>query len=167
MNQKKTPPNIFNKSMYGVITIIVLASVILARGKKEKNEFLNLNGTIISIEKTFQEFPIRHSGKYRYLIINNYQKVFEIFIGKDPGDFKPELEKIDELKVGDMISIYFDEDPRDTDLRINRLMQFIDKDSAPYYIRGSQDKTFGYILIVVGIVIGILILVLKNRGTIT
>jgi hypothetical protein len=167
MNQKKTPPNIFNKSMYGVITIIILASVILVRGKKEKNEFHNLNGTITAIEKTFQEFPFRHPGKYRYLILDNYQKVFEIFIGKDPGDFKPELEKIDELKVGDMISVYFDEDPSDIDMRINRLIQFIDKDSAPYYIRGSQDKIFGYILIASGIMIGILVFVLKNRGTIT
>lgn len=153
--------------MYGIITIIALASVILARGKKEKDEFYNLNGSITAIEKTYQELPIRHPGKYRYLILDNYQKPFEIFIGKDPGDFKPELEKIDELKVGNKISVYYDEDPSETDMRINRLIQFIDKDSAPYYIRGSHDKIFGYILIALGFMLGILLLVFKNRGTIT
>jgi hypothetical protein len=165
MNLKKSPPNIFNKSLYGVITIIALASVILARGKKEKNEFHCLAGTITAIEKSYQELPIRHQGKYRYLTLDKYQKVFEIFIGKDPGDFKPALEKIDELKIGDNILVYFDEDPSDT--RINRLIQFIDKDSSPYYTRGSHDKMFGYILIATGLMIGILLLVLKDTGKIT
>jgi hypothetical protein len=167
MDNKKAPPNIFSKSIYGVITIIALSSALIMRGNKEKYQFQTLSGTIISIENTFQELPIRHQGKYRYLTLDNYQKVFEIFVGKDPGDFKPELEKIDELKVGDKIDIYFDEYVKDSDLRVNRLLQFIDKDSVPYYIRGSHSQILGYVLIAFGIMLGILLLVLKNRGTIT
>jgi hypothetical protein len=167
MNQNKTPRQVFNKSMYGVITIIALSSFLLTRGKKEKNEFQSLTGQITSIERTYQELPIRNPGKFRYLIIDNYQKAFEIFVGKDPGDFKPELEKIDELKVGDKISVYFEENLRETDLRINRLLQFIDKDSTPYFIRGNQDKVLGFGLLAFGIIMGILLLILKNKGTIT
>lgn len=165
MNLKKETPRIFYNSLFGVITLIALAFVILARGKKEKNEFYSLNGTITAIEKNYQELPIRNHGKYRYLSLDKYQKVFEIFIGKDPGDFKPALEKIDELRVGDNILVYFDEDPSDT--RINRLIQFIDKDTSPYYIRGSHDKTFGYLLIVAALMMGMLLIVFKNQGKIT
>jgi hypothetical protein len=167
MNLKKTPHHIFNKSMYGVITIIALSSFLLARGKKEKTEFSSLSGKITSIERTFQELPNRNPGKFRYLMIDNYQKTFEIFVGKDPGDFKPELEKIDELKVGDNISIYYDENLNETDNRINRLIQFIDKDSTPYFIRGSHDKVLGFGLLASGLIMGMTLLILKNKGTIT
>jgi hypothetical protein len=162
---KKTPHHIFNKSMYGVITIIALSSILLTRGKKEKSEFQNITGKITFIEKAYQELPIRNPGKFRYLMIDNYQKAFEIFIGNDPGDFKPALEKIDELRLGDKISVYFDEDLND--IKINRLVQFIDKDSTPYFIRGSHDKVLGFVLLAFGITIGIILLILKNKGTIT
>ncbi len=153
--------------MYGAITIIALSAFLLVRGKKEKSEFQNITGTIISLEKTFQELPLRDQGKFRYLIIDTYQKAFEIFVGKDPGDFKPEFEKIDNLRVGDKISVYYDENLKYPDARINRHLQFLDKDSSPYFIRGSQDKIFGYGLLAFGIIMGIILLVLKNKGTIT
>jgi hypothetical protein len=166
MSQKNTP-HIFNKSMYGAITIIALSALLLVRGKKEKSEFQSFTGTIISLEKTFQELPLRDQGKFRYLMIDTYQKVFEIFVGKDAGDFKAKLEKIDDLKVGDKVTVYFDEDLKYPDTKINRHLQFLDKDSSPYFIRGSQDKVFGYGLMAFGLIMGIILLVLKNKGSIS
>lgn len=41
------------------------------------------------------------------LKVKGYPKTFELFIGKDFGDFSPEFEKIDDLKLGDKIDVFF------------------------------------------------------------
>ena len=165
LNKKKQYP-IFTKSIIGVIIIIVLGLFILIRGTKEKTEFQNITGRITYLNKTFEELPNRNQGKYRYLSIDSYSKVFELFIGKDFGDFKPKYEKIDDLKIGDNIVVYFDVDLNETDVRLNRLLQFIDKDGQPYFIRGSKDKTGGYFFIIIGILLSGLIIYLKKIGKI-
>lgn len=165
MNIKKQHP-IFTKSLVGVITIIVLGSVILIRGTKGKTEFQTITGRITYLEKTYQELPNRHHGKFRYLAIENYPRTFELFVGKDFGDFKPQFERIDDLRAGDNIVVYFEENSNETDARLNRLIQFIDKDGQPYFVRGSKDKTGGYSIIVIGILLGGLIFYLKKTGRI-
>ncbi len=165
MNTKRQYP-IFKKSIAGIITILILGSIIMIRGTKDKTEFNQLTGRIVFLDKTFEELPLRHIGKFRYLLIDNYSKVFTIFVGKDFGDFKPHLEKIDDLKVGDEIVVYFDEDPKETDNRLNRLIQFIDKDGKPYFMRGCKDKNGGYFFIGLGILLGGLIIYLKKVGKI-
>ena len=74
---------IFNKSLAGVITILLLGSGILFRGTKDKSDFEQITGIIKYLDKKYQEFPNRHQGKYRYLLIDSYPKIFEIFIGKE------------------------------------------------------------------------------------
>ena len=165
MNTKRQYP-VFKKSIVGVITILFLGSMILIRGTKDKIEFHQLTGKIVFLAKTFEELPLRHEDKYRYLLIDNYPKVFTIFVGKDFGDFKPHLEKIDDLKVGDEIVVYFDEDTKETDNRLNRLIQYIDKGGKPYFVRGSKDKNGGYFFIGLGILLGGMIIYLKKKGKI-
>ena len=157
---------IFNKSLAGVITILILGSGILFRGTKDKSDFKQITGIVKYLDKNYQEFPNRHQGKYRYLSLDNYPKTFEIFIGKDPGDFKPKFENIDALRLGDEITVTYDETNRETDPRINRLLQYIDKQDQTFYIRGSRDKVFGYFCIMSGVIIGIWIVYLKRKGTI-
>lgn len=163
MNAKKQYP-VFKKSLAGVITILVLGSLILIRGTKEKTEFPHISGKIIYKGKVYEELPKSDKGKYRYLNIDTYPKMFEIFVGKDRGDFKPDYEQIDSLRKGDTIEIYFDIDPTETDIRLNRLIQFIDKDGKPYYIRGSKDKYGGYFIIGLGILLGAVLVYLKKTG---
>jgi hypothetical protein len=165
MNIKKQYP-VFKKSLAGVITIIILGSFILIRGRKEKSDFHHIAGKITYLGKVYEELPKRDKGKYRYLSIDTYPKMFEIFIGKGYGDFKPRLERIKELKPGDDIIVYFDVDSKETDFRLNRLIQFIDKDGKPYFIRGTKDKNFGFFLISIGILLGIWILYLNRTGKI-
>lgn len=149
--------------MIGVVTIITLAIGILLRGQKDKNEFYKAAGKITYLAKTYQELPNRHAGKYRYLQIHTYPKVFEIFIGNEPGDFKPDFEQLDQLKLGDSLFIYYDDNSLQDDARINRLAQFIDKQQQPYYIRGSWDKYLGYFIMGIGVVIGIWLLYLRSK----
>lgn len=161
------PYQIFVKSLFGVAFIIVTASYIFFRGTKEKNEFQSIAGKITYIDKVYENLPIRNHGKYRYLGLNNYPKIFEIFIGKDFGDFKPAYENLDSLKVGEDIIVYYDEvSTQRTDNRINSLLQFLDKKDKPYFIRGNVDKYLGSMLIICGLAIGLLVIYFKKIGKI-
>lgn len=162
----KHKPHIFVKSIYGVITIITLSSYIFFRGIKEKKDFNKISGIVVYNDNSFEDWPNRDFGKYRYLKIDNFQSMFQIFIGKDFGDFKPELELIDSLRIGDQIDIYYDTNEMESDSRINNLIQYIDKDSTPYFIKGNQDKIFGIILFVIGIVVLLTLLILKRQNKI-
>ena len=165
MNTTKQYP-VFKKSLAGIITVIILGSFILVRGTKEKSQFHHVTGKITYIGKVYEELPVRDRGKYRYLSIDTYPKMFELFIGKDFGDFKPKYDKINSLKEGDDIVVYYDSDSKETDIRLNRLVQFIDKDGSPYFVRGSKDKNFGFFLIGMGILLGGVILYLNKTGKI-
>lgn len=165
MSIKKQHP-IFWKSIIGIITIIAIGLAILIRGTKGKGEFQSIEGNITYLDKTYKELPNRHQGKYRYLTLDNYPKTFELFVGKDLGDFKPQYERIDDLRTGDKIVVYFDENSNESDARLNRLTQFIDKDGQPFFIRGSIDKTGGYFFIIIGILLGGLLFYLKKIGKI-
>ena len=74
-----------------------------------------------------------------------------------------------ELKIGDEITVYHaDKTPlqRNRDLRLNKTVQFIDKDAEAYFIRGNKDKFGGYILGGIGLLLGITLLILKQVGKI-
>lgn len=165
MNIKKQYP-VFKKSLAGAITIIILGSFVLVRGIKEKSDFHRISGRITYLGKVYEELPNRDKGKYRYLLIDTYPKMFELFIGKDYGDFKPKYERIDSLKPGDDILVYYDVNSKETDIRLNRLVQFIDKEDKPYFIRGSKDRNFGFFLIGIGILLGGIIFYLNKTGKI-
>lgn len=145
-----------------MIGVIILSVFLYLRADKEKTTFDKISGRVIYFEHSYENFPNRDKDKYRYLALNNYPTVFEVFVGKDAGDFKPRFEQIDLLKKGDEITIYFD----DSEDHINRLAYFIDRGSEPIFIKGTWEKGFAYFL--VGLAIGILILLiaLKRRGKI-
>ena len=129
------------------ILLIIVSGFLIIRDTKPKTEYSKLRGIISYYDKTYGELPNRDMGKYRYLKINNYPYEFELYIGKDFGDFKPEFENLDGLKVGDNISIYGYETNDTKQSGINRNTQFIEKDNQLYFKRGAQSKIIGIFLI--------------------
>jgi hypothetical protein len=161
----ESKPHIFLKSAYGAITIIILSCFLIFRATKTEEEFDSASGKITYLEKHFGQLPNRNFGKYRYLKIDASEQIFEIYVGKDLGDFKPSLERLDDLKVGDTIKVYFDLDPSETE-NINRLAQFIYKNEVSHFIRGSVDKYMGITLLSIGILMLIVLSILKYKGKI-
>lgn len=161
----ESKPHIFLKSVYGAITIMILSCFLIFRGTKTDKEFYKASGKITYLEKHFGQLPNRNFGKYRYLKIDASEQIFEIYVGKDLGDFKPSLERLDHLKAGDNIKVYFDLDPSETE-DINRLVQFVYKNDVPYFIRGSVDKYIGIMLLSFGILMLIVFSILKYMGKI-
>ena len=166
---RKEPKEIFFKSLVSAIVIIAFGSYLSLRGSKEKTEFESVTGRIDYFDKTFQEINYRNKGNHRFIHIEDYPLVFDVFVGKETGDFSPEFEQLDKLKVGDEITVYHaDETPlqRNSDLRFNKTVQFIDKGGEAYFIRGSKDKYGGYALCGIGFVLGCALLFLKRTGKI-
>tara|TARA_A100000171_G_scaffold53120_2_gene77167 strand:- start:1224 stop:1733 length:510 start_codon:yes stop_codon:yes gene_type:complete len=163
--KKKEPREIFKKSLVACILIIGFGVYISIRGSKEKSEFENVTGRIDYFDTTFDEINYNHKGNHRFIHIVDSPQIFDIFVGKEPGDFGPKFEQLDKLKIGDEITVYHaNKTPlqRNQDVRFNKTVQFIDKNGEAYFIRGNKDKYGGYILVGVGVLISIALLILKQ-----
>jgi len=146
------------------ILLIIVSGFLIFRDSKPKTEYSKLSGTISYYDKTYGELPYRHLGKFRYLKINNYPYAFELYIGKDFGDFKPDFENLDGLKAGDSITIYGYESNDEQQTGINRNAQFIDKNNQSYFKRGSKSRIIG--LSIIGSSLGLLLIgfILMKQG---
>ena len=162
----KTNKPIFIKGILGILFAIALALFVFFRASKDKFSFQKVSGIITSLDKTNENFPNKDSLKFRYLKIDNSPKTFELFIGKDLGDFKPEFEKIDNLISGDSVTIYFDENYKTQDDPINRLTYFIDRGQSVIFIKGSGEKYLAYFLIGLSITGILTLIILKKKGKI-
>jgi hypothetical protein len=165
-NLMSTKKYIFFKSLYTLFFVIFLGCLIFARAGKSKSEFQKVTGRLISIEKTSKSLPNQDTAKMRYLLIDNHPKIFQIFIGKEFGDFKPKFEKIDSLRANDDITIYFDENFKTQNDPINRLTYFIDRGQETIFIKGDWEKNAGIFLIGLCVAIIVILIILKQKGKI-
>ena len=113
-----------------------------------------------------ETLPARDTSKYRYLRIDSHPKIFELFIGKDFGDFKPKFEKVDTLSINDTITIYYDENFKTLDDPINRLTYYKDRGQEVIFIKGGWEKSLAIFIIGLSILIILVLIVLKRRGKI-
>ncbi|MEQ8471409.1 MAG: hypothetical protein RIC35_09490 [Marinoscillum sp.] len=159
--------NIYFKSLVGIATIIGLGILLLNRSAKTKQDFIEISGSIHYLDQEYQNLPIRNKGKYKYLVIDGTERVFEIFVGTDPGDFSPKLSRIDELTVGDTVKLYYDDNSYTRGELVNSLTRFIDKSGEPYFIENSgTDKTLGFVVLALGGILLIVVFTLKFAGRI-
>lgn len=149
-----------------MIGVIILSIFLYLRADKGKTAFNKISGQLTYFERSYEDFPNRNKDKYRYLALNNYPTVFEVFVGKDASDFKPEFEQIDLLKKGNEITIYFDDRAAFSEDNINRLVYFIDRGNEPIFIKGSWEKKLAYFLAGLAVGIILLLIILKRRGKI-
>lgn len=126
------------------ILLALLFLYLINRDSKEKNSYEAVTGRIIYYGKSLNIRPNEEAAKQRHLEIDAYPLPFDIFIGKDFGDFKPKFEQVDKLKIGDTITVYFYETNQDFNDGINRNLQYIDKGDESYFERGSSKNAFGY-----------------------
>jgi hypothetical protein len=129
------------------IVLMTMTIVYIQLNSKEKSEYEKHTGQITYLDKQLGNLPVRHLGKYRYLKIDSYEYPFEMFVGNESGDFKPKFEQIDELKLGDTVTVYYYQTNDVTKKGINRFVQFIDKENVSYFERGNSQKTLGVVMI--------------------
>lgn len=138
----------YPKVFLASIAFIVMAGYLIGRSDKPRGEFLHKSGTVTYLSHTnpFQE-ERGPSPKDYFLAIDSYERVFEMFVGTDEGDFSPRVNLLEKLGVGDKIDIYFEEDSQTEDEQINRLLQYLDKNGELLYLRSKADKYIGYFIL--------------------
>ncbi|WP_445733944.1 hypothetical protein [Mariniflexile sp.] len=88
-------------------------------------------------------FQILVLSKHRFIHIVDFLLILDIFVGQASDDFGPKLEQLDKLKIGEEITVYYDDKTplqKSKDLRFNKTVQFIDKNGEAHFIRGNKDK---------------------------
>ncbi len=141
------------------IIVLVLGIFVIVNSSKNKSEYDRTTGTIEYFDKEFQNLPIRDKGEFRYLKVDTYPYVFEIYApNSEPTD-----KKIDNLKLGDKIDIYYYETSDTRYEGINRFTQFIDKEGQPYFVRNGFQKQLGLVIVGLCFLINIMAFVLWKK----
>lgn len=162
---KKEPKVVFKKFLLACGFIFISGIYLTIRGSKEKVDFPVTKGKIDYLDSTFANYTPRDT---RYIHVESSPIVFQLFIGKETGDFSPKFEQLDKLKLGDEISIYYADKSalqKNSDV-FNKTVQFIDKNNDAYFIRGNKDKYGGYFFIIFGILMTLFVFILKHFGKI-
>ncbi len=152
----------FYKNRYLKIIVCTLAiGYVFFPGSKNKANLRRVNG--ISLKNSNKSYEGKDSFNYRFLEITNYKKPFEIFLGKESGDFKPDFQNVDVIKVGDSISIYYDESLHTRSSFVNNLTYFIDRNEEAIYVKGKSAAIKVYGLLIFTILMSAIIIYLSMR----
>ncbi len=126
---------------------ILMGIYLLFRSNQPKEDFSQLSGPISYLASAN---PLRTDQKMEpkslFLTIEGADRVFELFVGAEWGDFSPRINRLEELKVGDQVEIYFQENEQTQALPTNKLLQYLDHQGVAYYQRGGADRAMGYVL---------------------
>jgi len=112
------------------------------------------------IGKSYGNYPKRHKGEFRYLVLSNYDYPFEIY---EPNSM-PSTSHLDSLSVGDSVTVYYFE--RDFTYRdgINKFAQFVDQGKVEVFIRNDFQKQLGYGIMMMSIGLMILAVWMGSQG---
>jgi hypothetical protein len=163
----KPKPHIFWKSIFSMVFVIFISLFLAQRAYKNKASFQRIDGVIISLENTHEHFEGKDTAKFRYLAIDKYPKPFQLFIGKAKGDFKPKFEHIDDLNIGELVTIYFDENNNTKNDPVNNLAYFIDRGQEPIFVKGNFEKYLAYGLMGFCVIFMLILLLLRRKGKIS
>lgn len=146
--------------IFASLMVLGLAIFVTINNSKEKLEYDKATGIIEYYDKEFQNLPTRHKGDYRYLKINSYPYLFEIY---KPNSL-PTEKTIDDLTLGQEIDIYYYETSDTRNIGLNRFTQFIDKNHKPYFIRSGFQKQLGYLIIGISLLLNVMAFVFWKKG---
>lgn len=146
--------------IFASIIVLGLGIFVTVNNSKDKTEYDKSTGIIEYYDKEFQNLPTRHKGDFRYLKIDSYPYLFEIY---EPNS-EPTEKTIDELTVGNEIDIYYYETSDTRNIGLNRFTLFIDKDGQPYFIRSGFQKQLGFVIIGLSVLLNIMAFVLWKKG---
>lgn len=137
-----------------------LSALVISNNSKDKSDYKISTGVIQYLEKGYQNLPTRNKGDYRYLKIATYPYLFEIYM---PNSLET-TQRIDDLKQGDAIDIYYYETANTQVEQLNRFVQFIDHNNQPYFIRDSFQKQLGYVLVGLAFLLNLIGFIFWNTG---
>ena len=135
--------------IFGCALILMLGGLYLINRNEEPRESFNYQKGTISYISNINPYKSKSGPRPKdvYLKLNEFDSVFELFTGKDKGDFTPRVDRLNELTQGDLIEVYYEENTKTNKGNVNRLLQYLDKDGELYYLRSNADEKIGYSII--------------------
>ncbi len=142
------------------IILAVLAISIVVNNSRSKKSYSQSTGALVYFEKVYNDLPSMHKGDFRYLKIDGYPYIFEIY---EPNSERT-AKTIDDLKVGDNVDIYYYETDNTRGTGINRFARFIDRNRHPYFIENGFQKQLGYVFLGLCILMDLMAVVFWKMG---
>ena len=164
MDKSKQP--IFARAVGAAVLCFLFSFYLFHRATKDKSDFKKVKGVVEYIGTSSPLNQNNHPPRYRYLKVEGYGRPFELFIGKETGDFSPELEKIDTLQPGDTVTVYYDENISIQNAPVNRLAYFIDLNNAPVFVKGIWETGAAYFIGGFSVALFFWVFALKKKGKI-
>lgn len=162
----KPKPPIFDIAVVSLIFCFLMSVYLFYTAVKSKLAFPSIKGVVESIGNKSSIYPNKNPDKYRYLKLEGFPKPFEIFVGKEAGDFTPALDKLDSIKPGDTLVIYYDDNPLVKNAPVNRMAFFIDRGKEPVFVKGSWGKYIAYFIAAVSVLTLVWVVRLWKKGKI-
>jgi hypothetical protein len=159
-------PANFRSILFISIIPLLLGLYLLSVQFGDRNSFLQTKGRIVYLSDRIDKISDTLSGKHRFLALDSYPYVFNLFIGKDFGDFSPKYENIDKLHLGDWVTVYYEHEPRYSDNKINYSAQYIDNASINFFERGGKAAYIGCFSIFTALLLVVIGYYLKRKGKI-
>ncbi|MEM9985542.1 MAG: hypothetical protein AAF804_10640 [Bacteroidota bacterium] len=126
---------------------LLMGIYLLFRSDQSRDTFTRLTGPITYLAKVNPtQSGSDPKDKVLFLTVEGSSRVFELFVGEEWGDFSPRVNRLAELKVGDQVEIYFQENEQTQSLPTNKLLQYLDHQGEAHYQRGGADRAMGYTL---------------------
>lgn len=123
----------------GIVGILFVA-IFITNSSRQKKDYQHVTGRLIYLDSKFGGLPYRDMGKYRYVQIEGYAYPFEIYADEQGPS-------LDSLKKGDKVTAWFYETDNTREERINRFLQYLEKDKKLYFKRTGFTANLGYVLI--------------------
>ncbi len=143
--------------IFAISAILIAFMVyVIFLNSKEKTDYQKLSGNITYLDKQFVEYPNRDLGKYRYLKLNTYPYIFEIYSDEQSN-------RIDSLKIGENVDIYYYETNNTHLSQINRFLQYLEKDNKVFFKRENSNNIAGATVIGLSILLIIVSFILYKK----
>ena len=159
-------PTNFKKLLISLFILLCLGAYLTSIKFMSKDSFTKISGRITYLENHYHQYPLRDFGKFRYIALDTYPYIIELFVGKDAGDFSPEYENLGGLKTGDEITIYYDDDSDISKENINRTTEYIYKVNICYFHNGNNSFYVGIFILIMTCLGFIFLLYQKKKGKI-
>src|SRR5688500_11911739 len=122
-------PGVSNVRGILAVSVILIGLTIphILNNTKAKHEYEKRTGRIEYLELRHANRSERDRDR-RYLKIESYPYEFEVYIADNNNIL------VDNLNAGDRIDVYFYETSDTKEEKVNKFIQFIDKDGNPYFV---------------------------------
>ncbi len=134
-------------------------SYVIWLDSKDKSDYIQTTGRITYLSPRYEELPNRDYDKYRYLGIDTYRYVFEIYADEQGAS-------IDSLNVGNTVTAYYYETQYTQEDKVNRYLKYLDSGSKTVYKKGNIIQTVGAVVICMCILLNLITYLLYQNGKI-